>query len=65
VSTCGARTYTAGGDYTSTSIGWLSFDFTNGVITASSSSNSDIKFSSNSGLGYQVTLKACLSSYPT
>ena len=39
VSTCGTRTYTAGGDYTSSSIAWLSFDFVNGIITASSVSN--------------------------
>ena len=65
MSTCGARTYTAGGDYTSSSIAWLFFDFVNGVITASSVSNSDINFSSNGGLGYKVTLKACLSLYPT
>jgi hypothetical protein len=60
---CGDRTYTLGGDYTPTST-WLQLDTSTGTLTASTTFDSDVNYSGNSGKGYKVTMKVCLNNYP-
>ena len=64
VQVCQGRTYTLGGDWTAAAT-WLQYDWTNGVITASTTEDTDINYAANGGRGYEVTLQGCLTLYPT
>ncbi len=57
---CGKRIYSFGGDGSSNP-SWLSIDQSNGIVSVQTDEDSDVNYNP----GYSVTLKACLSYYPT